>query len=33
MIIPIQYYTCRELIDNKWDTFVKLKKETKKTPQ
>jgi len=33
MIIPIQCYTCGKLIGNKWDKFVKLQKETKKTPK
>jgi DNA-directed RNA polymerase subunit N (RpoN/RPB10) len=33
MIIPIRCYTCGKLIANKYDKFIKLKNEGKKTPQ
>lgn len=33
MIIPVRCYTCGKLIANKYDKFVKLKNEGKKSPQ
>jgi DNA-directed RNA polymerase subunit N (RpoN/RPB10) len=33
MIIPIRCYTCGKLIANKYEQFLQLKKEGKKSPQ
>jgi DNA-directed RNA polymerase subunit N (RpoN/RPB10) len=33
MIIPIRCYTCGKLVANKYEKFIKLKEEGKKSPQ
>ena len=33
MIIPIRCYTCNKLVGNKYEKFIKLIEEEKKSPQ